>query len=184
MHEISSLNPLSKIIQSPPFAQVAVPDILNVKGFDPSKCKALAEQKQEISSKPILIQRDSTGKIVRKRVNINFNDTVTTKSNIVSTISITTANALDFQKFNFWIVSILKNEGAKIYRMKGILNMAGFEETFVVHGIHMIFDGEKGAPWQSESRISKLVFIGVDLNRGRLESEFLQCEYSNDKYSS
>lgn len=56
--------------------------------------------------------------------------------------------------------------------------MAGYEEQFLAHGVHMIFDGERGLPWTSveaSKRTSKLVLIGKKLDEAKLKSEFLAC---------
>ena len=78
-------------------------------------------------------------------------------------------------KFNFWIVKLLQENGMSVYRLKGILNMHGYEEQFVAQGVHMVFDGHRGQPWKKAERTSRLVFIGEDLNKKQLEMEFLSC---------
>ena len=58
----------------------------------------------------------------------------------------------------------------------GLLNMHGYEEQFVVQGVHMLFDGCRGAPWApGVRRRSVLVLIGVHLDQAELEEALLQC---------
>ena len=60
----------------------------------------------------------------------------------------------------------------------GLLNMYGYEEQFVVQGVHMLFDGCKGARWgEGVSRRSVLVIIGVNLDQFELEQGLLRCVY-------
>ncbi len=51
-----------------------------------------------------------------------------------------------------------------------------------MHGVHMIFDGEKGRKWKSgERRISRIVFIGSNLNATELDQHFTNCRASLKK---
>ncbi|MEL7495836.1 MAG: GTP-binding protein, partial [Cyanobacteria bacterium J06554_11] len=50
--------------------------------------------------------------------------------------------ALDREKLNAWMSALLQTKGPDIFRMKGILNIAGQAERFVFQGVHMIFEGQ------------------------------------------
>jgi len=65
----------------------------------------------------------------------------------VQTKSLVTSSALDLDAFNKWISGLLAARGAEIYRLKGVLQMHGYEEQFLVHGVHMVFDGSRGPRW-------------------------------------
>lgn len=93
----------------------------------------------------------------------------------ISTTSVITCDSIDLHKFNEWISALLQKDGEKIFRMKGILNMHGFDHQFVVQGVHMLFDGELGPTWADGERKSRLVFIGRGLDAENLEREFLNC---------
>ena len=82
---------------------------------------------------------------------------------------------LDPQKFENWVVKLLRRKGVDLYRMKGILSLRDDPNRFVFQGVHMLFDGEPGRPWEQDSRNSQLVFIGRDLDRGELEQGLRQC---------
>ena len=61
----------------------------------------------------------------------------------------------------------------------GILNISGYDEQFIMHGVHMIFNGEKGRKWKvDERRVSRLVFIGRNLNAAELDQHFTNCRAS------
>ena len=54
--------------------------------------------------------------------------------------------------------------------------MSGYDEQFVVQGVHMIFDGYRGPVWTEETpRKSKLVFIGENLVRQDIVVGFDSC---------
>merc|ERR1712146_606896 len=77
---------------------------------------------------------------------------------------------------NDFIGEILKTLGNDIYRMKGVLSIAGSAEKFVYQGVHMIFDGEFQSAWAAgERRCSTLVFIGKNLDKAALEKSFREC---------
>ena len=101
-------------------------------------------------SKTGFIQYDKNGKILPSNIRIK-RDVSETTGNIdpdaVSTVSLVTYKPLDLDLFNLWVSSLLRIHGGNIYRLKGILNMSGYDHQFVVQGVHMIFDGQIGPKW-------------------------------------
>ena len=94
----------------------------------------------------------------------------------VSSVGIVEAGPLNPKKLNEWISTLLREKGQDIFRMKGVLNIAGDAKRFVFQGVHMQFDGRPHTPWkEGETRASKLVFIGRDLNRAELTEGFRSC---------
>ena len=71
--------------------------------------------------------------------------------------------------------ALLREFGAVIFRMKGILHLAGEERRFVFQGVHMLFDGRPDRPWGDEPRANDLVFIGRELDREALTSGLRGC---------
>lgn len=83
---------------------------------------------------------------------------------------------LDGDKLSTWVNTLLQTKGPDIFRMKGILNLAGDGNRFVFQGVHMIFDGRRDRPWKpDESRRSELVFIGRNLDEAELRRGFRAC---------
>ena len=99
----------------------------------------------------------------------------------VSSVGIEIDGSLDFSKFNQWLGTLVQEKGADIYRCKGILAMAGSEDRFVFHGVHMMIQmghsGEGlGRPWQEgEKKMCRAVFIGKELDRKTLIDGFNSC---------
>jgi len=85
------------------------------------------------------------------------------------------AGDLDMERTNTWIAKLLQEKGVDIYRMKGVLAMAGCEERYVYQGVHMLFTGETLTPWGDAPRVNRLIFIGKNLNREELEKGFTAC---------
>jgi G3E family GTPase len=94
----------------------------------------------------------------------------------VYSVGITIPGDLDETKLNDWLRELLMQEGPDIFRMKGVLSIKNNLRRFVFQGIHMLFDGRPDRPWaKGEERENKLIFIGRNLNRERLEAGFRKC---------
>lgn len=94
----------------------------------------------------------------------------------VYSLAIVEDQPLDGDKLSNWVNNLLQTKGPDIFRMKGILNLAGEANRYVFQGVHMIFDGRSDRPWTSEdSRRSELVFIGRNLNETELRDGFRSC---------
>ena len=80
-------------------------------------------------------------------------------------------------RFFPWIQKITQTDGPNILRLKGIIAFAGDDERYVVQGVHMIVEGDHQRAWKDgEKRESRLVFIGRDLDREKIERTFKACE--------
>ena len=87
----------------------------------------------------------------------------------VSSLCIVLPGELDLDETQKWISNLLWEKGAAIFRMKGVLSIAHSEEKFVYQAVHMIFKGNFDVEWEeNEERLSKLVFIGKNLNHDEL----------------
>ncbi len=94
----------------------------------------------------------------------------------VTSVALVEKGAIDGEKLNAWMSKLLQTQGTDIFRMKGILNIAGEDERFVFQGVHMLFEGKPDRPWKdSETRKNELVFIGRNLDEAKLKADFLAC---------
>ncbi|HMF78712.1 MAG TPA: GTP-binding protein [Bryobacteraceae bacterium] len=93
----------------------------------------------------------------------------------ISSVGITTEGDVDEKKLNKWLQKVLSENGADIFRMKGILSIAQHSRRFVFQGVHMLFDGRPDREWGSEPRHNSLIFIGRNLDRAGLTKGFEQC---------
>lgn len=84
--------------------------------------------------------------------------------------------ALDMQKIDTFLSSMVKVYGPQMMRYKGVLNIRGEGKRIVFQGVHMLMGAEDGTPWKAgEARTSKMVFIGRDLPRQALEKGLAAC---------
>lgn len=87
------------------------------------------------------------------------------------------AGSMDPKKFFPWIEKITQMDGPNILRLKGIIAFEGDEDRYVIQGIHMLIEGDHQRAWkEGEKRESRLVFIGRELDREKLERTFLACQ--------
>jgi G3E family GTPase len=93
----------------------------------------------------------------------------------VGSVGIDLPGELDPKRLNRWLGELLRTRGTDIFRMKGILAIAGERERFVFQGVHMLFDGQPDRPWGDEERRSRLVFIGRGLEREALTQGLRAC---------
>jgi G3E family GTPase len=94
----------------------------------------------------------------------------------VGSVAIVESGAVDGQRLNDWMRNLLQNQGADIFRMKGIVNVAGENHRHVFQGVHMLFDGKSDRLWLAdEIRKNEMVFIGRNLDEANLKAEFRKC---------
>jgi hypothetical protein len=79
-------------------------------------------------------------------------------------------------KLSVWFRSLIAEFGKDILRMKGILNLRGDTEQFLLQGVHSDFEGRPGRAWADcEDRLNRLVFIGRKLDVERIKDGFGRC---------
>ena len=150
---INQFAPIQRCQQS----TVSVDSVLNVKGFD---------LKRVLEMDPAFL--DTSGEH--------------THDASVSSLSIVQPGDVDLDEAQRWMKRLLAEKGTDIFRMKGVLAIASSEEKFVYQGVHMIFTGEFDSAWaEGEERVSKLVFIGKNLDHEELKSDFAACLYSEER---
>lgn len=94
----------------------------------------------------------------------------------VKSISLTANRPLLPERFDTWIAEVLRTKGVNILRCKGILDLLDQERRYVFQSVHMLANGTPTQPWESdESRHSRLVFIGRDLDAQKLQVGFDAC---------
>ena len=94
----------------------------------------------------------------------------------VGSVSLSLDGDLDLDLVNDWLGLLLNERWEDLYRMKGVLAIQGCDERYVFQGVHALFEGMPDRAWKAdETRSSKLVFIGKDLDRAELQRDFEAC---------
>ncbi len=69
-------------------------------------------------------------------------------------------------KLEDFLGSIVQVYGPKLLRYKGVLHMKGSERKVIFQGVHQLMGSDLGPKWMpGEKKLSKMVFIGIDLPR-------------------
>ena len=80
------------------------------------------------------------------------------------------------EKFCAWLSETIDRFGAELLRFKGVINMAGTDQRYVVNGVHMMVEADYDNSTQKrKSNISRMVFIGKDLQKEVLRTGFMEC---------
>ena len=146
---VVSLNPFAKIFETTG-SQVALDKVLDCGAFDLSRI---------LEIEPGLLTEED--------------DHEHDKS--ITSVSLKTSRPLIPEKFSNWIRGFIMERGVDVLRSKGILNLSEQENRYVFQGVHMVMDSAWGAPWGDDSRESRLVFIGRNLDEKQLQREFMLC---------
>ncbi|MBI3439673.1 MAG: GTP-binding protein, partial [Proteobacteria bacterium] len=94
----------------------------------------------------------------------------------IASVSLSTERLIQPNKLLPWLNALTQARGPDILRLKGIFAFPDEPKRFVVQGVHMIVEGDTQRDWQpEEKRVSRLVFIGRNLDRKELEDAFLAC---------
>jgi G3E family GTPase len=94
----------------------------------------------------------------------------------ITSCSVSTALPLDPDRFNRWVNRLVIDQGERLMRMKGVLQLRGEARQFYCHSVHMLLDSRPGRRWaDGEARASRFVFIGRELDAAALQRGFLSC---------
>lgn len=93
----------------------------------------------------------------------------------VSSVSLVFDRPFDGDRLASAIRALLAAQGDDLFRIKGIVAVAGSERRHVLQAVHRQLDLHAGEPWLDAPRDSKLVFIGRNLDRARLQTMLSIC---------
>ena len=72
----------------------------------------------------------------------------------------------DPAKLEDFLGAIVNIYGPRMLRYKGVLHMVGTERKVIFQGVHQLMGSDLGPKWAAgEKKLSKMVFIGIDLPR-------------------
>ncbi|MRT92707.1 GTP-binding protein [Ancylomarina sp. 16SWW S1-10-2] len=83
--------------------------------------------------------------------------------------------AFNQMKIGGWLDAFLQFNPDTIYRVKGILNISGVDNRIILQSVHTQINATVGRAWdENETRESKLVFIGKELNSEVIEKNLIE----------
>ena len=79
-------------------------------------------------------------------------------------------------KLEDFLGAIVQVYGPKMMRYKGVLHMKGSERKVIFQGVHQLMGSDLGPKWApGEEKLSKMVFIGLDLPKDVFLQGLEQC---------
>jgi len=96
----------------------------------------------------------------------------------VSSCSVKFEGELLQQKMREWIMDLLREKGADLFRYKGVLACKGMDSKFIFQGVGMLMSGTFSRVhfWgKDEKRECRFVFIGRHLNKEELIQGVMDC---------
>lgn len=93
----------------------------------------------------------------------------------ITSVSLTCDAPLDGARLEEWVQELLARQGASILRTKGVLSVLGEDRKLVIQAVNMMLEGDYVGGWGDQKRVSRLVFIGRNLDHEALEAGFQSC---------
>jgi G3E family GTPase len=95
----------------------------------------------------------------------------------IISISLASRVPLDGEKLSSWLEDLVAVHGAHILRSKGICDLQGEGRRLVFQSVHTLLEADFQREWRpEETRFSRLVFIGRNLDRTALAAGLAACE--------
>ena len=82
--------------------------------------------------------------------------------------------------YHLSVENFMQKYGWRIFRLKGVLYNRDQNRRVHIQAVQQLFDREFGTEWKpDETKASKVVIIGRDLDKVLLEDGLLQCATRN-----
>jgi G3E family GTPase len=79
-------------------------------------------------------------------------------------------------KLEDFLGSMVQIYGPRMLRYKGVLNVTGIDRKVIFQGVHQMMGSDVGPKWlNGEEKVSKMVFIGIDLPQDLLRAGLEGC---------
>ena len=150
--KLKSLNPTASILRTEK-SKVSPKELLNIQAFE---LKRVLDFDPEFLSEDAEHQHDET----------------------VSSVGVKVEGSVNMMMLERWIQRLITEDGANLYRYKGIIAVKGFEKKFIFQGVGMMFSGGfSDVSWKDgEKRESRFVFIGKHLEHAMYREGFMACK--------
>jgi G3E family GTPase len=93
----------------------------------------------------------------------------------LDSVAIVLGASFDRARLDTYLKKLLAERGDDIFRLKGIVAIAGDARRWVLQGVHRLTELKPIDPWGAETPASKVVFIGRGLDRAALEAGLAGC---------
>jgi G3E family GTPase len=83
--------------------------------------------------------------------------------------------AFDRERLLAWLAQLAEQRAEQLFRLKGVVAIAGDERRHVLQGVHRLIDLQPADPWGERAASSKLVFIGRELDAAAIDAGLRGC---------
>ncbi len=147
---LREVNPIARY-HTTTFAELAIDAVLDIGGFDPKRFDELNEKR------------------LREINHGHAHDNITS-------VAVRIEGDLDWDRFGTWFEPFTQRYARYLYRLKGILSVAGRDKRLVLQGVHELIKIEADREWrEDETRASTLVAIGRFLDKDAVEADLRKC---------
>lgn len=147
---LKSINPTAEILRCS-YSKISPKDLLNVGAFELSRV---------LDFEPDFLKDDQEH----------------SHDSTVTSFSFKMDGEMNIEMLSRWIERLISEDGANLYRYKGILAVKGKDEKFIFQGVGMLFNGTFEGKWKKkEKRENRFVFIGKNLDHEFLKAGFEAC---------
>lgn len=165
---LTSINPFAKVIEGPK-DQVDVSTLfLNCR-----ESSFPANQKTSLNNKGIITISPASSQ--NHSFIIPANNHTRHKHSEIETILLTIDEAIDIKLLEYRLFVFLKVQSKGVYRIKGIINAAGYDEKVFIQSVGTSVSVSSGEPWNSNARTSKIVIIGKQIKVKGFDKLFRDC---------
>lgn len=98
----------------------------------------------------------------------------------IGSFALTSERPIDMNKFMLWMNALAQEKGEDLYRTKGLFYAQGFPERVLFQSVRMLTSMRRDRLWKpDEEKLTQLVVIGRNLDRGEFEEGFAKCIVAN-----
>lgn len=162
---VKSFNPFAKFYYSS-FGNIDGIDVLDTYAYAPQKIESFSIVAGKVKLTSGLLKPAGYALVQKQQ---------TPLAHEIESHSYTFTRNFDPHKFNFWLDHLVEYYGSGIYRIKGIVSFDKVAQKVVVQSVRDHIMISAGELWQEgEERVSRIIFIGKNLGKLRLEESLIE----------
>jgi G3E family GTPase len=93
----------------------------------------------------------------------------------IAAASIIVDGDLDPEKFDRWVEALIEARHEDLYRLKGIIALAGSPRRYIIQAVHALSTWQYGVAWEDSPRRSRIVVIGRGFDGQHLRRDLEGC---------